>query len=130
MLDIDASAQLAQDLRAGVRLVPPAERPAPIARVPAAGRAFDKRGREVEPGDPVLFAACGPVAGVDLGRYLGRDPASGRMVARIDAGEPRAGEQAAILPSTTVRARAEDIRAEVRAAIAREILALDGREAL
>ena len=88
--------------------------------------AHDKRGREIERGDPILFAAAGPFRGVYAGRYLGRDPSSGRMIAQIDQGEPRAGERTAILAGSTIRARGEDIRAEVKAAISRELHVLAG----
>lgn len=129
--DPDTPARLAHELRAGVRLAPPTELPGRNARPSDPGdRAYDRRGREIEPGDPILFAASGPFSGVYFGRYLGRDPVSGRMVARVDIGEPRAGEQAAILTGLTIRARAEDIRAEVCAAVAREIMELDGRATL
>jgi hypothetical protein len=127
-------AELAAEVRAGGALSPRESRPiAGVAERAARptldpnARAFDKRGREIESDDPILFAAAGPFAGVYLGRYAGRDPATGRMVAVIDQGEPRAGERAAALPGSTIRARAEDVRAEVRASIAREIMVLEGR---
>ena len=108
MLDV---ADLAAEVRAGARLAPEPERRAPT-RPPLdpTARALDKRGRSIEPGDPILFAAAGPFAGVYLGRFLGRDASTGRMIAQIDQGEPRAGERAAILPGFTIRTRAEDIR--------------------
>lgn len=120
-------ATLVAEVREGGRLAPDPVR-LRAARPPAAptDRAFDKRGRELEKGDPILFAASGAFAGVYLGRYLGREASTGRMVAEIDHGEPRAGERTAIVAGATIRARGEDIRAEVRAAIAREIRSLEG----
>jgi hypothetical protein len=44
------------------------------------------------------------------------------MLARIDPGEPRAGEIAAIEARTTLRVRLEDMLAELRAAVSREIM--------
>jgi hypothetical protein len=124
MLDVAELARAVREDRA--RLAPEAERrprrPAPDPQA----RAVDKRGREIERGDPILFAAAGPASGVYAGRYLGRDPSSGRMIAQIDQGEPRAGERAAILAGSTIRARGEDIRAEAKAAIARELHVLAG----
>ncbi|MBP7001688.1 hypothetical protein [Amaricoccus sp.] len=127
MLDV---ADLAAEVRAGGRLAPEPERrrlraePPAQAAAPVSGFAQDKRGREIEPGDPIIFAASGIVAGVYLGRYVGRDPTSGSLLAVIEPGEPRAGQRATIVPGAVIRARAEDIRAEARAAIAREIYAL------
>ena len=46
------------------------------------------------------------------------------MVAVIETGEPRAGQRTTIVPGAVIRARSEDVRAEARAAIAREIRAL------
>lgn len=120
-------ADLARGVREdGARLAPEPERRTPRPATNPLAVALDKRGREIERGDPILFAAAGPFRGVYAGRYLGRDPSSGRMIAQIDQGEPRAGERAAILAATTIRARGEDIRAEVKAAISRELRVLAG----
>lgn len=124
MLDV---ADLAREVReTGARLAPDPDRRTPRPAPDPQARALDKRGREIERGDPILFAAAGPFQGVYSGRYLGRDPSSGRMIAQIDQGEPRAGERAAILAGSTIRARGEDIRAEVKAAITRELKVLAG----
>jgi hypothetical protein len=120
-------ADLALEVRVGARLDPDSWRRFP-EKVPIdpGARTFDKRGREIENGDPILFAAAGSFQGVFLGRFLGRDPSTGRMIAQVDPAEPRAGERTAILAASTLRARAEDIRAELRRSIARDLREMAG----
>jgi hypothetical protein len=83
--------------------------------------AKDRKGRPLVEGDPILFRAAGPFLGASLGRYVGRGE-QGAMLARIDPGEPRAGEIAAIEARATLRVRVEDMLAELRAAVSREIM--------